>query len=410
MRGAGGGPWRPLVAACLVAAGCLAATARPAGADEQWVIDDFHSDIAIANDASMVLTETIAVDFGQLEKHGIFRTLTVSYDHDSAHYRKLDVSVRSVVDAKANSVPYTTSVDGSTLQITVGDPDRTVSGRQIYVITYAVRGGLNSLKEQDELYWNVNGAGWPVTVQRVSARVHLPGPDLQGATCFQGPTGSKEPCQHTDEPGAADFQSTGPLASGQQLTVVAGIRKGALATPPVLLEEKPRPAERYFELSPLIVAMVLLVLLGGLALPGVRLWQARQDRAYLTRREPGASGDHVSALRSGGATAAMETQPPEGVRPAQLAFLLDRSIHDKAWTATICDLAARGYLTISEGRLSSDGMWWWDGERWVVAAGIVSRDGSWWWDGQRWLSAISDDGRMRWDGAGWVVRTGEAGS
>jgi hypothetical protein len=76
----------------------------------------------------------------------------------------------------------------------------------------------------------------------------------------------------------------------------------------------------------------------------------------------------------------METQPPEGVRPAQLAFLLDRSIHDKAWTATICDLAARGYLTISEGRLSSDGMWWWDGERWVVAAGIVSRDGSWWWD------------------------------
>ena len=39
-----------------------------------------------------------------LEKHGIFRNLTVSYDHDPDHYRKLDVSVRSVVDADLSHV------------------------------------------------------------------------------------------------------------------------------------------------------------------------------------------------------------------------------------------------------------------------------------------------------------------
>ena len=349
------GPWRTVVMTCLLVAGCLAATGHTASADEGWVINDFHSDIAVASDASMVLTETIAVDFGQLERHGIFRKLRVTYDHDSGRYRKLDVSVRSVVDAKAAPVPYTTSVDGPILQITVGDPDRTVSGRQSYVITYAVRGGMNALQEHDELYWNVNGAGWPVTAERVSAHVHVPGPDLQAATCFQGPTGSKQPCQHTEEPRAADFQSTAPLTSDQQLTVVAGIRKGALATPPILLEDKPRPAERYFELRPGIVVAILLVLLAGLALPGAGLWQGRQDRAYLKTRGP--SDDQV------------QTQPPEGMRPAQLALLLDRSIPGKAWTATICDLAARGYLTISEGRLSSDGRWWWDGERWLPAPG-----------------------------------------
>jgi hypothetical protein len=398
---------RAVLATCLLAAGCLAATAQPARADEEWVINDFHSDIDIATDASMVFTETIAVDFGKLEKHGIFRTLQVLYDHDSAHYRKLDVSVRSVVDAKETSVPYTTSMDGNTLQMSVGDPDRTISGHQTYVIKYAVKGGMNSLKERDELYWNVNGAGWPVTAQHVSAHVHLPGPDLQAATCFQGPTGSKEPCQHAEEPGTADFRSTGPLASGQQLTVVAGIRKGALATPPVLLEDKPRPAGRYFELSPAIVAAVLLVLLGGLALPGVRLRQAYQDRAYLKKRQLGTGDDQVSGFHSEGT--ATETQPPEGMRPAQLALVLDRSIQGRAWTATICDLAARGYLTISEGRLSSDGSWWWDGERWLSAPGTFSRDGAWWWDGQRWCSTISEDGRKRWDGARWVTRARETG-
>ena len=396
MRDVCHGPWRAVVAACLLAAGYLAASAQPAAAGEGWVINDFHSDIDIAADTSMVVRETIAVDFGQLEKHGIFRTLKVSYDHDSAHYRKLDVAVRSVVDAKANAVPYTTSVDGPTLQITVGDPDKTVGGRQTYVITYAVKGGLNPLQEHDELYWNVNGAGWPVTVQRATAHVHLPGPDLQAATCFQGPTGSKQPCLHTEEPGAANFQSTGPLTSGQQLTVVAGIKKGALATPPVLLEDKPRPLQRYFELSPGIIAAVLLVLLVGLALPGVGLWRARQDRVSLQKRQLGTG-------------VAMETEPPDHMRPAQLALLLDRSIQDKAWTATIFDLAARGYLTISEGRLSSGGSWWWDGERWVGAPGTFSRDGDWWWNGQQWCSAVSADRRMRWDGARWVTVTRETG-
>jgi hypothetical protein len=32
----------------------------------------------------------------------------------------------------------------------------------------------------------------------------------------------------------------------------------------------------------------------------------------------------------------------------------------------------------------------------------LSTDGLFYWDGQRWVSAISPDGRYRWDGTGWV--------
>ena len=31
----------------------------------------------------------------------------------------------------------------------------------------------------------------------------------------------------------------------------------------------------------------------------------------------------------------------------------------------------------------------------------LSSDGSWWWDGNRWVSVVSPDGQWRWDGTIW---------
>ena len=33
--------------------------------------------------------------------------------------------------------------------------------------------------------------------------------------------------------------------------------------------------------------------------------------------------------------------------------------------------------------------------------GRISPDGLWWWDGAQWRSAISPDGRWRWNGQAW---------
>src|SRR5207249_7099687 len=65
-----------------VALGIVALTAvfaTPALADEGWVIERFAADITVGKDASLHITEAIDVDFGGLQKHGIFRTIPVRY-------------------------------------------------------------------------------------------------------------------------------------------------------------------------------------------------------------------------------------------------------------------------------------------------------------------------------------------
>ena len=80
----------------LVALWLIALATSTARADEGWTITSFHSDIQIAADSALTITETINVDFGSLEKHGIFRTIPLRYRYDDAHDRYYELSVGSV--------------------------------------------------------------------------------------------------------------------------------------------------------------------------------------------------------------------------------------------------------------------------------------------------------------------------
>src|SRR5438309_11952074 len=80
-------------------------SATPAAADEGWVIDSFHSDIQIAADSSLTVTEDVRVDFGALQKHGIFRTIPVKARYDSTHAWYYGFSLESVTD-RSQPVPH----------------------------------------------------------------------------------------------------------------------------------------------------------------------------------------------------------------------------------------------------------------------------------------------------------------
>ena len=76
-----------LILAGLVAAWMLVLSAAAGGADEGWVIASFHSDIVIAPNASLLVTEDIHVDFGSQQKHGIFRTIPLRYRYSGTNWR-----------------------------------------------------------------------------------------------------------------------------------------------------------------------------------------------------------------------------------------------------------------------------------------------------------------------------------
>jgi hypothetical protein len=243
-----------LATAFLAAAFAGALIAPGVHADEGWTITSVHANIALSADSRLTIQEDTRVDFGSQQKHGIFRTIPTRYRYDDTHDRYYDVTVNSVTDG-AQPVMYTTSVDNYNEVIKIGDPNVLVSGRQRYVISYTVAGAMNSFADHDELFWNVDGALWPVPKQSVVATVKFPAGSFQRAACYQGPNGSLETCPFTHTTSLATYNSTRQLASGEQMSIVTALDKGAITVPPPLLEPRLRQfPQDAFSINPLTVA------------------------------------------------------------------------------------------------------------------------------------------------------------
>lgn len=325
-------PRRLAARALLTVVSALLLFAAPVAADDGWVIDRFASDIEVQRDGGLLITEAIDVDFLQLnDRHGIFREIPVRYqwDPDPKMVRVYDVDVRSVRDASGRDVSYETSDNGANLRLRIGDADRTVSGKLAYRITYAVRGVLNGFPDHDELFWNVNGGDWDVPMRVVTATVHAAFDAFTSVSCYEGPRGSTKACQSGFSSQRAEFRATTAQPIGAELTIVTALRKGAVIAPAPRLQRRERGIDEYFEVTPWTMGGSLVALVGGLGLVMWRWWTTGRDKR-----------EHETIVA--------EYEPPEKVRPAQAGLLLDEQADTKDVTATIVDLAVRGYLTISE--------------------------------------------------------------
>ena len=125
------------------------------------------------------------MDFDALERHGIFRDMPVEYKYDDNSNRLIDVSDVSVTDGSA-AIPFETSDTRPNMRIKVGDPDKLVSSRQRYVISYTVHDGLNPFPDHDELFWNVTGNDWPVAVEALRQQWWRPSLESSVSPAFRG--------------------------------------------------------------------------------------------------------------------------------------------------------------------------------------------------------------------------------
>jgi Predicted membrane protein (DUF2207) C-terminal domain/Predicted membrane protein (DUF2207) N-terminal domain len=351
------------ILAGLAVAWLLVGSALVGHADEAWVITSFHSDVVVAADSTITVTEDIRVDFGSLSKHGVFRTIPLRYRYDSTQDRFYELTVESVTNGTV-PVPHDDSVSNDNEVIKIGDPNRLVTSKQRYVITYSVKGAINSFSDHDELFWNVDGALWPVPKQVVTATVHVPSGSLRASTCYQGPLGSTEACNHVDSRDAVEYSSTRQLGSGEEMSVVASIDQSALTVPPPLLEGRQRQfPQDAFDVTPFTVVLSVLLAVVGVGLVGWNWWAHGRDRAYLTQHylasgSPAAPASQTEPQRTlplfALETLVVEFGPPLNMRPAELGLILDESADTKDVTATIVDLAVRGYLTIAEGPGKAD--------------------------------------------------------
>jgi uncharacterized membrane protein YgcG len=315
------------------------------------VIHSYVVEIRILDDGDLTVTETIDYDFGSELRHGIFRTIPSRFPYDDVNDRVYPIEDVSV-ESRTAPADVDVSEEGGVTTIRVGDPDEEISGRHTYTLSYRVEGALNGFPDHDELYWNAIGDEWQAPIER--ARVTVTAPTaIQRVTCFQGWDGSTEPCGQARSDGAeATFVPGRELSAYEGLTVVVAIPKGAVPEPAPILEER-WSAERAFGVNAgtvsgaAAVAALLALVLGRL------WWREGRDRRYIGSQidqvmgSPSGESEQVP-LGEGDAEAPVEFAPPENVRPGQIGTLLDERANVIDVTATIVDLAGRGFLLIQE--------------------------------------------------------------
>ena len=333
--------------------GCWIALLVAPGARAQSfeTIDSYDIRIVVQTDGSMRITETIAYDFGPSERHGILRRIPTRLAYDDRYDRVYRLTVESVGATEGASADFEVSDEpGGITQIRIGDPDSTVSGQHTYCIVYVVQGAMNGFGDHDELYWNAIGDEWDVTVQSATVTVTMPGRITQVA-CYAGPSGSYLPCDRAKMDGDVARFRHAQLGAFQALTVVVAVPKGVVAQPAPHLVER-WSIDRAFARTPATLGLsgaLFVLIVAGVAWA---LWARGRDRRFVgspvdqVMGNPTGADQAVPLFERG--VAPVEFAPPEDLRPGQIGTIMDERANTLDVTATIVDLAVRGYLTIEE--------------------------------------------------------------
>jgi uncharacterized membrane protein YgcG len=298
----------------------------PAVADER--ILDFHSDIQVQPNASLVVHEVIRVSSeGERIRHGIFRDFPTRYTGRLGEHYSVDFKV---VDVRRDGVeePYSQEQLTNGVRIKMGSPSMVLSpGEYTYELTYTATRELGFFPDHDELYWNVTGNGWVFPIDIATATVTLPGPVQSGDLKLTGYTGYKGSRDqnlrfYRVDDSTVRFETTAALGSNQGLTIVVGFPKGVVTEPSRVDLFHWFIAENALSVGGLAGLVIVLIyylaawmLLGRGPRPGVIV---------------------------------VSYEPPPAVSPPAMRFLQRMGYDDRVLVSAVVDLAVKKYLTIQQ--------------------------------------------------------------
>jgi uncharacterized membrane protein len=318
---------------------------QPVLAQESWIINALVSYLIIQTDGTVTVKESITVDFKSEEKHGIYRDIPYVYEDENGEKTYTEIAVLQVSQDGKNA-EYKVDKNGTDLRIRIGDPDKTISGKHHYLLTYTATGVLRSFETHDELYWNATGNNWDVRIEKAVASVSVPGDKIEKVTCYYGYTGYQGECaSEIIDTRTAVYTTRGALDQREGMTIVAGYTKGMV---PILTVPPPKTLGLQDFINPVSIGAFLLAAVGGIV--GV-LWywmKNGRDFWFKTRQILDPSARQETMPLGAHETTVVEFESPEKLRPAEIGVLMDERADTLDVTATIIDLATRGYLHITE--------------------------------------------------------------
>lgn len=276
--------------------------------------------MTLADDGVLNITETITPAKGQvLQRH-----LLLDVPVEGNRIQHFQVSnVTSTGDAEAAG-------DTGTLTIVARGPA---------TVSYAVRGAVADAADHQQVTWPF-ASGWDSGMRDVTASFASPSTKPSSPTCSLGPPGSRTRCT------AAQVDHTGVVRVQQD-----NVPPDSIATFTVTVPARTVPAGAIFTVipgpaGPFALTRPAIAALAGLgavtaALAGWVVVARRRDthaaETSVTPIDPlvrDHTGSHFAA--------------PDGVLPGQIGTVIDLRVDAVDLTATVIDLAVRGYLWIAE--------------------------------------------------------------
>ncbi len=277
--------------------------------------------VDVQTNGSILVSESILYDFGDVEKHGIYRDINERFTDSEGNAGMIVISDINVTDENGIPLEFTTNEDSGTMRVRIGDADVFVSGEHTYVITYTAHDVVGFFEDHDEIYWNATGHEWQVPIGEADVVVWTP-VESTSHSCYVGVQGSTGTCESSD----ARLDGTGKpvvifkqknIAAGEGLTVAVGLPKGIIQ-PPALASHLWRTIFNYIFLAFPFVTLVGLI--------------------YFWRR------DGKDARGRG--TIIPEYDAPEGVSPVMAAEIIRQKVKAADISAMIINLAVHGYIKI----------------------------------------------------------------
>lgn len=302
-------------------------SSQPASASADLNYVSFSADITVNSDASIDVRETIIVDF-LVEKHGIFRNIPYRFKTPDGGSASIPIEGVSVT-MDGGTVPASITKNSNEVVAKIGDPDKTIIGQHTYVISYRALAAVNFFTDHDELYWNATGDQWDQPLTSVTATVHAPAGFETGTlrtACYTGESGSTATdCTMRQQGNDAVYTAT------TFLTIVTGWQPGLVTKPDNYdsLRAKAGSAEWPWWIAGWMLALNVLIPLGTFV--GMRRHWAQK-------------GDDPDEKR----TVIAQYDPPDDLRPAEVGVLVNQQANVSCITATIVDLAVRGFIRIEE--------------------------------------------------------------
>lgn len=275
-----------------------------------YTTEAFDVNATITKGHVIHMTEEITVNFSGTRHHGITRYIPVQ-----SEYYKISNIESSGFDIETS---HESNSYSDYIIVRMGDADEYLSGRQTFALSYDMICYRDTSNSADYLSLDLLPTGWETPIKSSTLTLAMPKSINWDAVKYYSGSYSKESALSSIFTKKVYTSANKVIITGKNLPLGTGVTVSSTLPEGYWVD----PANRDW------AGVILWIVLGIIPLLTLLLW-------FIFGRDP-------KVVRT------VEFEPPEGMTPAEIGYIVDGVIDNKDMASMLMYFAYKGYLKINE--------------------------------------------------------------